>query len=56
MKEIFLIIFGVIFSFGLMIWRFKFMTNKNPNTDLLLKVLRDMLSYESCGHQKDGNR
>jgi hypothetical protein len=43
----------LIFSIGLIIWRFKLMPNNNPNTDLLLQLWAKMGSDEKYQHKND---
>ena len=40
--DILLLIFGLLFLVGLIVFRFKFIKDRNPNTELLIDLLRWM--------------
>jgi len=54
MKEILLIIFGLLFLAGLVVFRFRCMKDRNPNAELLIDLLRWM-SANGCEaiHKKE---
>lgn len=49
LKEIFLLIFGLLFVAGLVVFKIKFIKGRNPNAELL----NDLLKWMSANKKKD---
>ena len=52
LKEILLIIFALLFVVGLIVFRLKFIKDRNPNAELLIELFRWMSANEGRTMQR----